>query len=325
MTIGLAAAGPDAGRAILDALARVERLATGAIGGFVSVAAFDPAGRLVRAEAQRGGARGLLESGRAPRALLEAPRAVLMSSGPDRPDPLAQFTPAREGVGLVTGHRFPNAHGSDGRPLGEAVLDAIERGLDPQAACAEVMAAHPRADAGVIALVPDGRVGSADSARTAAFPDAGAARAVAAEAAVAVLHNAIRPCRALAPLVAEMVIDRLAPPKGVLGTVALAHGVSVRDGRRSRVVVRDGQAIALEIATQWHGEVPWTAGLGPETPVMEEGRVVGHLRADPFLIVQNGCLVSADGRAEIDVPVVCCASSSREPGEPSPGMLPSRP
>ena len=309
MTIGIAAAGEGAGRAVLDALARVERLATGALGGFVSVAALDGEGRLLRAEAQRGGAGGLLERGALPAELLAAPRAALMSSGPDRPAPLAQFTPAREGVGLVTGHRFPNARGAGGAPLGLAVLDALAGGADPQGACEAVMAANPRADAGVIALRADGRVGLADSERVARFVDAGAVRLEGPHGCVAVLHNAIRPSGALAGLVAEMVAAAMAPrPAGA--AVALGRGVPVRPAARSGVAVAHGRAVAIEIATPWHGDVPWTAGLGPGARVTEGGRTIGHLAADPFLVIREGRLVSADGRAALDLPFVAARRAS---------------
>ena len=85
MTIGIAASGPHAAKAIIAALAAVEAIGTGAIGGFVSLAAIS-GGVLHRAQTQTGGGRALFE-GPTPPHFLEANLAVLMSSGPNRPAP----------------------------------------------------------------------------------------------------------------------------------------------------------------------------------------------------------------------------------------------
>ncbi len=51
-----------------------------------------------------------------PTVFAHARHAALMSSGPNRPSPLAQFTPGDARVGLVTGHRLPNTVGAGGDP-----------------------------------------------------------------------------------------------------------------------------------------------------------------------------------------------------------------
>ena len=173
MTIGIAASGPGAGRAILDALSAAEGVGTGAIGGFLSFACLTDTG-LWRCGRQRGGARGFLNEG-LPDKIGAAPLAVLMSSGPDRPEPLSQFTPGADGVGLVTGHRFPNAPDRDGIALGAAALALMRQGADPQAAASAVAWANPDADAGLICLDLAGRIGQANTAYVAGFPGLGVA------------------------------------------------------------------------------------------------------------------------------------------------------
>ena len=128
MTIGIAVYGPMAGLATFKALQAVERVGRGAIGGFASFVAITADGALLRSETQRGGTATLFTAGETicalpPQAFAEAPWAALMSSGPDRPAPLSQFTPGRAGVGLVSGHRLPNMPGADGLPINRAVLD----------------------------------------------------------------------------------------------------------------------------------------------------------------------------------------------------------
>ena len=78
--------------------------------------------------------------------------AAVISSGPDRPEPLTQFLAGADGLGLVTGHRLPNQPGADGRPLNRMALDLMAEGAPPQQAIDAVLAAHPEWDAGLIAL-----------------------------------------------------------------------------------------------------------------------------------------------------------------------------
>src|SRR5687768_16062026 len=110
MTIGIAAYGTRAGLAVCLALKAVEAVGRGAVGGFVSFVAIRSDGSVGRAETQQGGIAATFGAGleRLPTDLRDALCAGVMSSGPDRPTPLSQFTPAAVGVGLITGHRMPN-------------------------------------------------------------------------------------------------------------------------------------------------------------------------------------------------------------------------
>jgi len=94
MTIGIVAHGPRAGLAIVRALRAIEAVGRGAIGGFVSFVSIASDGSVERAETQRGGTIGLFPNGEtegSAASLMEAPTAGLMSSGPDRPEPLIPF------------------------------------------------------------------------------------------------------------------------------------------------------------------------------------------------------------------------------------------
>ncbi|MCD0502879.1 DUF6963 family protein, partial [Bordetella petrii] len=142
MTIGIAASGPRAGAAVRAALLGAELLGRGAIGGFAVYAVLDQDGVLHHCQTQRGGV-GQLDM---PSAWLDARVAAAISSGPDRPEPLAQFLPGANGVGLVTGHRLPNRAGRDGVPLNQAVLARLARGQEPRQAVDAVMTANPEVD-----------------------------------------------------------------------------------------------------------------------------------------------------------------------------------
>lgn len=297
MTIGIAAAGPGAAGAILDALARVEAVAEGAIGGFVSMAVMTDDGTVQRAEIQRGGARALLARP-PPATLLDAPLAVLMSSGPDRPAPLSQFTPARAGVGLVTGRRFPNALGVGGRPLALEALDLMADGCAPTDAAHRVAERNPQADAGLVLLSMDGRIGMANTRLVRRHADLGQAVARWKDRAVAVMHNSIAPHDVLAPLTVELVERRLGQGHSAKAVLQIAAGLPVRPASaRSCVEVAAGRATALDIATVYNGDPSWSAGLGPDAEIFEEGRLIGHAAADPFLVIHDGRLVTVDGQA----------------------------
>ena len=115
MTIGIAVHGPQAARAALAGLEAVEAVGRGAIGGFVSLSVITPGRKLIDLGVQRGGAQAMLAQ--PGMAQTDGARlAVLMSSGPDRPEPLSQFTPCDPAAGLITGHRLPNMPGPDGIP-----------------------------------------------------------------------------------------------------------------------------------------------------------------------------------------------------------------
>ena len=143
----VAAAGAQAGAAVFDAVLGAELLGRGAIGGFVVFAVLDEQGRLQYRTTQRGGVTAL----DLPASWRDARVAAVISSGPDRPEPLTQFLAGADGLGLITGHRLPNQPGADGRPLNRMALDLMAEGAPPQQAVDAVLAAHPEWDAGLIA------------------------------------------------------------------------------------------------------------------------------------------------------------------------------
>ncbi|MBE3638122.1 DUF6963 family protein [Mangrovicoccus algicola] len=298
MTIGIAAAGHCAGTAILETLARIEAVAHGAVGGFISVAAMTAEEEIFRAEGQRGGARALLRSG-VPRQLLAAPLAVLMSSGPDRPAPLSQFTPARAGVGLVTGHRFPNTRGVDGPPLSHTALQALENGQAPQDAVDKVLQHNPRADAGLIALSRSGEIGIGNAALVRRHGDLGQIVERGSGYSLAVLHNSIHPHAVLGQLARDLLVPRLAAPRArAPRSIEIVAGLPVTEtASRSVVEVQDGKATAIRLATAFHGDACWSAGLGPDAEILSGGRLIGHARCDPFLLIEDGKLASIDGKS----------------------------
>lgn len=312
MTIGIAAFGPQAGLAVVRALTAVERVGRGAIGGFASFVALGADGTLWRAETQRGGTTTLFVAGEAtgvppPPAFAEAPWAGVMSSGPDRPPPLARFTPADPAIGLLTGHRLPNGEGSDGQPLNQAVLARMRAGEPPAAAVAAVLGAAPDADAGIIALDRQNRLVAVDSATVAERGDLG--RCLLCRpglgAGVAVLHNAIHPSGPLARLAAEVALDTMAPEDRSDLWITVAAGTPLVLGARNAVILGDGDHARTIVVTRpamLTGRVSG-APVSYRAAVERHGRRLGFTTGEPYGLIEDGRIVSLSGQDEVQIGV----------------------
>jgi len=306
MTIGIAAFGPNAGRAIVEALRAAEAVGHGAIGGFVSLVVIGEDGALRRAETQQGGTTGLFAGAGMPAVLAHARHAALMSSGPNRPSPLAQFTPGDARVGLVTGHRLPNTVGAGGIPLNEEVLALMRAGAAPAEAVGQVADGNPTVDGGFIALSLDGRICAKDTAYVARFPDRNEAVLGPSRngCVVAVLHNAIRPHRSLATLVAEVALDRMDPPDVADDTLRLNSGVPVERGEANAIHANESRTatfITVGDPKYLHGR--WSMGLGPQVPIVSGDRIVAHALYEPYLVLCSGRLESMDGVDALQIPI----------------------
>lgn len=194
MTVGIGAFGPNAGAAVLAAWEEAERGATDDIGGFAVFVTIPAGAGPIAVECQRGGlatiraewaVTGLLE------VMARAPVAGVITSGPDRVVPLAQFLPAGR-RGLVTGHRLPHRRGADGVALNVAALRLLEAGVPPEEAVRRIVEADPEIDAGLIAVTRDA-IALADTAHVLQRRDRGQALVHAPGAGLAVLHNSIEP------------------------------------------------------------------------------------------------------------------------------------
>ena len=301
MTVGIGIAGPGAGRAALAALAMVERVGRGMLGGFVSMAALDAAGRVLRAETGRGGAGAVLAQA-LPEALMEAPVAVLISSGPDRLPPLSQFTPAAEGVGCLSGHRLPNMPGRPGGPpLNALALERLAAGGPAQAVLDRLMAENPDADAGLIAVTAGGEVAAADSALAAARNDAGGIVTAGGGLRIAVQHNSIFPVAGLAAVAAGAAIDSVAPADAHDFEITLAAGLPLTSGAPDGIEINAaGRVTAIGgLPPGWLAPVWQGAAAMRGRPVLRGGRVVGTLVSEAYCVARDGVLDSCDGDATV--------------------------
>ncbi|QYX56357.1 hypothetical protein K1T73_15060 [Roseovarius sp. SCSIO 43702] len=297
MTIGIAAFGEGAARAVREGVRAAEVIGRGDVGGFAVLSVLDRAGHHRQVSCQRGGVRAL-----GPCAGMEEARvAAIISSGPDRPEPLGQFLVGAGQVGLVTGHRLPNRAGPDGVPLNRAVLDRMARGVPVAEAVGAVMAAAPEADAGLIAVAAGGAVAWANSERVARRRDLGHASEIAEGRGFALLCNSLHapPGVEVAEVVSQVIAARLMGREGRYALAPVAGGVPVTGGGADRVVL----GARGEVAEVTVAEPRPATGTRPVTviasgaPVWERGRRVGVVLSDVDARIAEG-RIGLDGGAE---------------------------
>lgn len=305
MTIAIGASGPQAGLAVIAGLKAAEAVATGAIGGFAVLVVLTPAGELAWYQTQRGGSRTLFIEGETtgvepPDPVQQAIAAALISSGPDRPQPLSQFLAAHPQAGLVTGHRVPQGPTVDGKRLNQAVLDYLHQGESAQTATDRVLQQNPQADVGFVTLDRAGRMAVQNAPKVSRRPDIGLAylEANSVPAIVGVLHNAITPHRTLAALVADVALNVMMPDPPILGWITLIAGIPIVHGTIDRVLVDDqGQVTSLETT-----DPTWTTGersgvaIYLHSLVCQGQRVLGKTAVEPICLAQSGILISMSGQ-----------------------------
>ena len=300
MTIGIAVSGPGAAAAALAALAAVEAVGRGAIGGFVSLTAISGVGGLLTATTQRGGSAAVRASNPCGGALETARLVVLMSSGPDRPEPLTQFTPGDAQAGLVTGHRLPNMPAASGAPPNVTALRGMADGMTPERAIEAALSGDPDFDAGLIAMNLSGRIALANTPAVDSRDDLGAALVADAATglAVGVLHNSIHPHRALADLAVAAAIDSISPSDRS-DSEASVMGLAISDGAPGRRLVldpRNGRPAGFIAA-----DPVWRAGWWEGSPVRRGDpvvcgdTVVGRVCREAYCILSDGIVTGARG------------------------------
>lgn len=305
MTVGIAATGPNAGAGVLAGLRAIEAIGRGAIGGFVSLAVLTKDQQLFRSETQTDGASGLLQKD-LPANMLGAPFAALISSGPNRPAPLAQFVAAKPGVGLVTGHRFPQIPAGDGIPLNTHVLAAMERGHTPQMAVDEVIDRFPDHDAGFVALSVDGTIAAGNMPAVLLRQDHGCAARIlqTPPVSVATIHNAIHPNRVLADMINDVVIEEMLRPPAAEHWIIASEGDRLDKGERAEIHIdHDDKVVQMLHPQAMRHPDPVPFGLGDQVRIMRNGKFVGWLGYEPFMIVKDELIVTMDGKPSLELPV----------------------
>jgi len=286
MTIGVAASGPNAGAAVRAAVLGAELLGRGAIGGFAVYGMLDEQHRVTHRVTQRGGVTSL----NLPESWLKAQCAAAISSGPDRPEPLEQFLPGIDGVGLVTGHRLPNSPDGNGVPVNQAVLAHIAAGNSPQGAVDAVLDANPGIDAGLIALAADGRLGFGDVRRVRTRADYGRCSRDNGRSRIALVHNSIYSHVPLAEILVDLAWSCLTGGPTAARFLYVRKALPIRASDRDRIhVTEKGEIVAVDSANP---SLPFanrrTTAIYLGSQVWQDGRHVGEVLTELITEVVNG-------------------------------------
>ena len=305
MTIAIAASGPRAGRAVYEALRAAEKIGTMSIGGFVTFACLTQCGDLFRSETQRGGASTLFVDGERngvepPPAIAEAVAAALISSGPDRPNPLSQFVPADSRGGLVTGHRLPTCFGVSGKPMNNETLELLLAGQTAKEAVDAVVGANPMSDCGLIAVDRSGLVYGRNSARVQNRSDVHTAETVLSDppGKVIAFQNAIQPYKIVAEVAAAVAHHVMRGPIVPDEWITVESGLPVQLGDESAIYC-DGELRAQYVVTIdpsiLKGAQPASA-MYLNSKVFRDGAIVGRTVGDLLCMMQDGKIVTYSGQ-----------------------------
>ena len=310
MTIGIAATGENAGLAIFRALKAVEAVGSGCIGGFVSLAAVTGDGELVRAVTQRGGTSTLFVVDERtgtdpPPRVAAAPIAALMSSGPDRPEPLAQFVAGDARTGLVTGHRFAHARGANGVPFNQDVLARMMHGAKVGNAVDDVVDENSHADVGLIGIDVHGSIHARNTERVAARVDAGSADYSddIVGPSISILHNAIHPVAGIAAMAVDVAMETMRPSWAPEFWIEASAGIRVVLGEHNLVRV-DAELRVLEVTTTDPSLLRGRQDGSPiyiGSQVWQNGRRLGYTVVEPYVVVVDGVIESLIGQRSLRV------------------------
>jgi len=318
MTIGIGAYGPHAGEAVFEALQHVERATLGEVGsgsiyGFAVYTVITQDGKMITYTTQRGGTTTLVTSGeevglRPGKSVLEARVAGIISSGPNRPEPLTSLLAAKASVGLVTGHRIPNALCiKTKQPVNSRVLLLMEQGMKPQDAVNKVINEdNSHIDAGLIAVNLAGEIGVVNSQRILKRADLNHSRAEdkVMGSIVEVINNEIFPPKAVGDLAAAIAINTMTREREPDFFVTVKSGTMVEKGDEDRVDV-DANMVASKIYTIDHyvlegGQlcvIPYAY-----SKVYKDEDFIGILMSEPVTVLKDGLTTKLCGRDFIEIP-----------------------
>lgn len=285
MTIALAAFGTNAGKAVYCGLLAAEILGRGAIGGFVVSSILDGQGAHHQLTCQDGGITaldGVMDH-------QSAKCAAVISSGPNRPEPLSQFLAGRSGLGLVTGHRLPSRAGDDGQPVNLAVLELMAAGIPTSDAIDAIFRDNPELDAGLIAVQSGGPLVSGNSARVSRRNDVLSATRQESAHGYALLCNSIYTAREvlLEAVVGAIMWENLTGECTAFFISEFVETVPIQPGDADRIDLDPkNRVIGIQIAEPTIGTTTTrTTVIHAGAPVWQDGRCIGTCISEVFAAV----------------------------------------
>ncbi len=289
MTIGIAASGPNAAKSVLTALYATETLGKGAVGGFAVFAVMTDSGEVKQCVTQRGGACRLS----IPSEWMRANKAAVICSGPDRPEPLEQFLPGMNSVGLVTGHRLPNRPGFDGQPLNLAVLRRLEHGEQVQHAIDAVLAGNGECDAGLIAIDRDGNIGYGNTQRVKRRADTVCLERREDDARLVIMHNSIYFLRDTHEAPFSLAWECLTGSQSAYQMLSVTQSVQALAAESDRVEVDcTGKICRVETANpNLAANAERLTAIYMGMPVWQSGVLKGHILSELIGQISDGHII----------------------------------
>jgi hypothetical protein len=200
---------------------------------------------------------------------------------------------------------MPNTIGVSGVNLNDEVLDLMNRGLTPEQAVERVVAKSGCRRRNHCPHT--GRqLHAANTAHVERRADAGRKLLGSREegATVAVLHNAIHPCRPLALLAAEVAMDAMQPKDHPDGWITFREGVRLTAGPANAVHLNTSGAVeSIVVENPRFLEGRWSLGIGYETGVLSRSKLIATMLYEPYMVVDGGKLCTIDGGVTLSVPI----------------------
>ena len=302
MTIGVVLRGPQAGAALVQSLASIENVATGSIGGFVSLVVSTPGKKAQFHEIQSGGVSALFDTNSnksLPESLMNSTRAAIISSGPNRPKPLHRFLAWDNDGNLVSGHRFPHAPTTNGIPLNQEALISMQNTGCAGHQLNDLMQQNDHLDAGLVALDAAGNLFQGDTSRVKARGDTANITAQTESYAFSITLNSIRPTSLIAPILAEKLKQALSTDSRPV--LSINTHVSICSAEKKSVIIDDvDDVVAINTPEQcWLSGSTEGALIETGTRIIRNGLFVGCIEDEPYVISCDGKILSLSGEQAV--------------------------
>ncbi len=308
MTIGIGAIGNNAGLAVWKALQSVELVTSGSIGGFATFVILDSEYKSKTFCTQRGGSQTLFTYGDSvmkypPQEVIDAPFAGVVSSGPDRQEPISALIPVADGVGLVTGHRIPAAIGKNGISVNWEVFQLMKEGIPADEAVKTIMQQNPKIDTGLIALDIRGNMGMMNSDRVNTRLDISSAHFEKGGAKIMVLNNEIYPHTIVADIAANIGMEVMLADRKPDLVIKMYAGIKIQYDENERVIINDNnvvQAIYTADTSVLKGKMITCVVPYLGNPVIKNGKTIGVMMNEPVAVLDEGVVVNFTGAPYIE-------------------------
>lgn len=295
MTIGVVATGKDVAHKVVQVFRAIEPIATGAIGGFVTMVVITDSGDIHYFETQNGGVSELCED---VLAISNTTQIGLISSGAYRPGPLSRFLAWDKEGNIVSGHRFPQSSDSTGVPLNQRLLQTIQefQGIN-NSRLTDLININPTVDAGFIATDKQGNLFQADTMFVQRRPDTFTLCKQDRNRSVGVTMNSIASAEQVARLICDIVMaEDKASPRITLG----ADATIVASKREAINITASNRVISVETDDPGYFLDKHEGSLFiVGTPVYRLGELVGFVKEEPYVLCNFGQIKFLCGSEEV--------------------------